>query len=495
MALACTRAVIVTLFLDFLSIGGCSQSSTAAGACSPCSVMLHAVIASCGWTSQPLTGITDAPWLVRSATTDHHRPQLARDWGEGRMAWSLERWAVGRSAMGSEGGKGGVNDQSLSCLADPSRARPRGLRRWIAGSDALATHHQRRGDARRRRQSSPRPRVEEAHIRVFDDGSGWVIGVSWRAAKRRGLATPARPAMGRVHPSFDATLLGLPTAWPPLRLSSSGVFVAPLRLVPIPGCRVLSGVVWPCETFSEPVLSLAVTELIVPWRIRWLPVSSLVLHSTNTAAQPMHVPWVLVERPLFRSFALSLFRATVDPLRKDIRGSSWTGKGQDSARSQRMTDPGQQELIPSARSARWLNLNSGSGSPVIDPSPWRRTRRGPSSQTFRLPDSRLSPRTNGQPYSCLAGSVIHSQATRRPLVGHSQATRRPLAVSRRTRSPTGSPKAPKRDPQTCPGVRVSCTESRHSGHSAVLPICPDVPDFTANPVACSAIPHPLLPPL
>lgn len=94
------------------------------------------VIALCG---RVLAGITDAPWLARSATTERG-PQLARGRGAKRVAWWSGQWAVGRPAMGSEGVQGGAGSQSPGSLADPSRARPREMRRWIAGSDAPATH-------------------------------------------------------------------------------------------------------------------------------------------------------------------------------------------------------------------------------------------------------------------------------------------------------------------------------------------------------------------
>lgn len=78
--------------------------------------------------------------VARSATTEPGS-QLARGRGEEESGLVVWQWAVGRPAMGSEGVQGGAGGQSPGSLADPSRARPREMRRWIAGSDAPATHH------------------------------------------------------------------------------------------------------------------------------------------------------------------------------------------------------------------------------------------------------------------------------------------------------------------------------------------------------------------
>lgn len=127
----------ITLFLDFLSIGLLSilngRQRVLAFRVPLCSRRDCVVRAGVGWYHRCT--------LARPLCNHRAWAQLARGRGEKESGLVVWEWAVGRPAMGSEGVQGGAGAQSLGSLADPSRARPREMRRWIAGSDAPATHH------------------------------------------------------------------------------------------------------------------------------------------------------------------------------------------------------------------------------------------------------------------------------------------------------------------------------------------------------------------
>lgn len=95
-------------------------------------------------------------------------------------------------------------------------------------------------------------------------------------------------------------------------------------------------------------------------------------------------------------------------------------------------------------------------SPAIDPSPWRRSRSLPNSRRACERPSLFALGGQRHPHS---PTVARPSQPRRYVVGK---------VPKRTRRTNQTY-------QTCPGVRVSCTESRHSGLSAILPFHPRNP--------------------